>query len=61
MGSRRVRCALGSHEFSFGGIMLGSRLDRCLDCGKLRLRPTGRPGAVHRLPTGRHRRIEMSD
>lgn len=53
LGSRQLRCALGSHEYSFGGIMLGNRLDRCLDCGKVRLRPTARPGSVHRLPTGR--------
>lgn len=47
----RLRCALGDHAYSFMGIVLGNRLDRCLDCGKVRLSPTAKPGSVHRLPT----------
>lgn len=36
----RLRCALGSHEYSFGGITRGNRVDRCLCCGKVHLSPT---------------------
>jgi hypothetical protein len=46
----RLRCALGSHEYSFGGIMFGNRLDRCLCCGKVRLSPTATFGSGNRFP-----------
>lgn len=51
----RLRCALGDHEYSFGGITLGNRLDRCLCCGKVRLCPAATIATVHRLSTIRRR------
>ena len=47
----RLCCALGSHDYSFGGITLGNRVDRCLCCGKVRLSPAamlGRPETIIR-------------
>jgi hypothetical protein len=44
----RLRCALGSHEYSFGGITLGNRVDRCLCCGKVRLSSTVTLGGLGR-------------
>ncbi len=47
----RLRCALGSHDYSFQGVMFGNRLDRCLCCGKVRVAPTVSLASVDRLPT----------
>jgi hypothetical protein len=53
---RRLRCALGGHEYRYEGIMLGNTIERCERCGKVRSRPTSDLASVHRLPTRRERR-----
>jgi hypothetical protein len=58
---RRLRCALGGHEYRYEGIMLGNRIERSLRCGNLRTGPTSEPATIHRLPTGRKRQHNDSD
>jgi hypothetical protein len=46
---RRLRCALGGHDYRYAGFLLGSHLERCLRCGKVRTRPmVGSPAGGER-------------
>jgi hypothetical protein len=50
---RRLRCALGGHEYRYEGITLGKTVERCVRCGKVRCGPTSDLASVHRLPARR--------
>jgi hypothetical protein len=36
MNLRPPFCALGVHAYRYAGVLLGQRLERCGDCGKVR-------------------------
>ena len=58
---RRLRCAVGHHQYRYEGVMLGNRIERCRRCNKVRLAPAAKLGTVHALPPFPGARARLSD